>query len=60
MDDFINFISLHWDDVIIILGILLSLTRAIVKLTPTQEDDKILAKIISFLDVFFPIKPTEK
>ena len=47
MDWIIN----HWKDIAAIFGIVVALASAIVKLTPTQKDDNILARIIKVLVV---------
>ena len=45
----IQFISQHSDEVLQILGAVVALATLIVKLTPTQKDDNLLAKIIKIL-----------
>ena len=44
-----NFITQHYDEILQILGAVVALATLIVKLTPTQKDDTILAKIIKVL-----------
>ncbi len=39
----------HWKDILAIIGGVITVASLIVKLTPTQKDDTILAKIIKFL-----------
>lgn len=45
----ITFMSEHYDDVLQIIGAVVALATLIVKLTPTQKDDNVLAKIIKVL-----------
>ena len=45
----IKFISEHYDDVLQIIGVAVALATLVVKLTPTQKDDNVLAKIIKVL-----------
>lgn len=42
-------ITAHWKDVLAIIGAVVTAASLIVKLTPTQKDDNILAKIIKVL-----------
>ena len=44
-----NFITQHYDEVLQIVGAVVALATLIVKLTPTQKDDTLLAKIITVL-----------
>ncbi len=44
-----TFITQHYDEVLQILGAAVALATLIVKLTPTQKDDNVLAKIIKVL-----------
>ena len=45
----IQFITQHYDEVLQLLGAIVALATLIVKLTPTQKDDNVLAKIIKIL-----------
>ncbi len=45
----IEFITQHYDEVLQIMGAAVTLATLIVKLTPTQKDDNVLAKIINIL-----------
>lgn len=40
-----------------VIGAIVTAATIIVKITPSQEDDKILAKIITFLDFFSVVNP---
>lgn len=42
----------HWETIFATWGVLVAACSAIVKLTPTQKDDTILAKIVKWADVF--------
>ena len=44
-----TFITQHYDELLQILGAAVALATLIVKLTPTQKDDNVLAKIIKIL-----------
>lgn len=45
----IKFIIEHYDEALQIIGAAVALATLIVKLTPTQKDDNVLAKIIKVL-----------
>ena len=45
----IQFITQHYDEVLQIIGAVVALATLVVKLTPTQKDDNVLAKIINIL-----------
>lgn len=45
----VKFITEHYDEVLQIIGAVVALATLIVKLTPTQKDDNILAKVIKIL-----------
>jgi len=42
----------NWETIFAIWGMLVAFCTAIVKLTPTQKDDNVLAKIVKWADVF--------
>ena len=44
-----DWIVQHWKDVLAVIGAIVTAASLIVKLTPTQKDDNILAKIIKVL-----------
>lgn len=48
----INFILLHWEEILAIYGGLVAVSTSVVKFTPTTKDDQIVAKIIKVLDYF--------
>lgn len=47
-----NWLVEHWETIFAIWGMLVAFCTAIVKLTPTQKDDNVLAKIVKWADVF--------
>lgn len=51
-------ITNHWNDILSVIGAVVSLATLIVGLTPTTKDDEILGKIVRFLDMFsvLPVK----
>ena len=51
MSEFFSFFQAHWDELLLIIGTVVTLASLIVKLTPTPKDDEVLAKVIKFLDV---------
>ena len=49
MTEIISFIQNHWDELLAIIGGIVSVASIIVKLTPTTKDDNVLNIIINFL-----------
>ena len=47
-----NWIIENWLNIAAAWGMLTAVCSAIVKLTPTQKDDNVLAKIVKWADVF--------
>lgn len=45
----IKFITEHYDEVLQIIGAVVALATLVVKLTPTQKDDNVLAKFVKVL-----------
>lgn len=45
----IDWIMAHWKDILAVIGGVVTVCSIIVKLTPTQKDDVVLAKIIKVL-----------
>lgn len=52
MTEIINFFQNHYDELLAILGGIVSIATVIVKLTPTTKDDAILTKIVNILEKF--------
>lgn len=44
-----EWITTNWTDILAVFGAVVGLATAIVKLTPTQKDDNVLAKVIKVL-----------
>lgn len=44
-----EWIQAHWKDILAIIGGVVTVSSIIVKLTPSQKDDTVLAKIIKIL-----------
>ena len=42
----------NWETIFAIWGALVTVCSVIVKITPTQKDDNILAKVVKWADVF--------
>ena len=47
-----NWLLENWEHIAAGFGMLVALCSAIVKMTPTQKDDNILAKVVKWADVF--------
>ena len=47
-----NWLLENWEHIAAGFGMLVALCTAIVKMTPTQKDDNIFAKIVKWADVF--------
>ena len=52
MNETISFIQNHWDELLAIIGGIVSIATIIVKLTPTTKDDNALNAIVNFLAKF--------
>ena len=52
MTEIISFFQNHYDELLAILGGVVSIATLIVKLTPTTKDDAILTKIVNLLEKF--------
>lgn len=48
----IKWVVAHWEEIIALYGAIVAIATTIVKWTPSQKDDTVLAKIIAFLDNF--------
>lgn len=56
----INWIQTNGKDILAIIGGVVTVASIIVKLTPTQQDDAVLAKIISILAALSLFNPDGK
>lgn len=52
-----EWITAHWKDVLAVIGGVVTVASLIVKLTPTQKDDTVLAKLIKILSVLGLFNP---
>lgn len=52
MTSFFDFLLNNWEHIAAGFGMLVAFCTAIVKMTPTQKDDNILAQVIKWADVF--------
>lgn len=52
-----EWITAHWKDVLAVIGGVVTVCSLIVKLTPTQKDDTVFAKIIKVLAVLGLFNP---
>lgn len=52
-----EWITAHWKDILAIIGAVVTAASLIVKITPTQKDDTVLAKIIKILAVLGIFNP---
>ena len=57
MADIIIWLKANWESILAIIGGVVSVATIIVKLTKTDTDDKILAKIIKVLSIFSLVHP---
>lgn len=48
----VEYIKTNWQDILAIVGGVVTIASVIVKLTPSQKDDTILGKVISVLVYF--------
>lgn len=55
-----EWITQHWKDILAIIGGVVTVASIIVKLTPTQKDDNVLAKIIKILAALSLYNPDGK
>ena len=59
MNEAISFIQNHWDELLAIIGGIVSVASIIVKLTPTTKDDNVLNAIVNFLAKFSIVNTKE-
>lgn len=53
----ITWLSEHWDDVLTIIGGIVTVVSIIVKLTATDKDDTVWAKILKVLSALSLVNP---
>ena len=59
MEAAITWITANWSNVLAIIGGVVSVASLVVKLTPSQADDAVLAKVIKVLDYFSVVNPSK-
>lgn len=59
MSEVISFIQNHYDELLAIIGGVVSIATIIVRLTPSTRDNEVLEKIINFLAKFSIINTKE-
>lgn len=59
MKNLLDFIINHYDELLAIIGAIVSLSTIIVKLTPTTKDDAILKTLIGYLESFSLVNTKE-
>ena len=57
MNEVINWVKDHYQDILSIIGGIVSVATIVVKLTPSQKDDAFLAKVVALLDYFSVVNP---
>jgi len=52
MENVVNWISANWVTIAAVYGAVVACASVIIKITPTQADDAILAKVLAVVDFF--------
>ena len=52
-----EWISVHWDDVLAIIGGVVLVVSTVVKLTATEKDDTVWAKVLKVLSALSLVNP---
>ena len=52
-----EFLQAHWDELCAAFTALVTFCTVVVKLTPSQKDDAVLAKVIKVLDYLSVVNP---
>ena len=53
--EIIQWVQLNWIDVTTVIAYVIAIASIIVKFTPTQKDDAVLAKIVTFLSKYIAL-----
>ena len=56
----LDWLKENYDNICVVITALITFCSVVVKLTPTDKDDKILSKVISILDTFSIFNPKNK
>jgi len=59
MIEIINFIQNHYDELLAIIGSVVTIATIIVGLTPSTKDNEILSKIVNILEKFSLVNSKE-
>ena len=54
-----NAIVANWADILAVYGAVVACATVIIKITPTQADDAILAKVIYVVNLFSTVNPKQ-
>jgi len=54
-----EYVISHWDQILTVGFAIIGLASAVVKITPTQKDDKFLAKVMKIVDAL-ALNPKDK
>lgn len=57
MNAVVEFFQAHWDELCAAFTALITFCTIVVKLTPSQKDDAVLAKVIKVLDYLSVVNP---
>jgi hypothetical protein len=57
MQNIITWINAHWSNIFAVIGAAVTFATVVVKITPSQKDDAILAKVVAFLNWFSTVNP---
>ena len=57
MNAVLEFLQAHWDELCVAFTALVTFCTVVVKLTPSQKDDAVLAKIVKILDYLSVVNP---
>ena len=55
MENILDFIKLHWDEILAAYGLLVAFASIIVKMTPTLADDTLLLKVTKFVSTYIAL-----
>ena len=57
MQQIIEWLQNNWTNIMAVIGAAVTFATVIVKITPSQKDDAVLAKIVKILDWFSTVNP---
>ncbi len=53
----VEWIQTNWAEILKVIAYIIAAASIIVRLTPTQDDDAVLGKIIKFISKFIALNP---